>query len=178
MSYGGGTIIFNLIDVILLLILILGALSALAKPNVVSELFSTFTIVGGIFVASCFHKSLAKFFYTHVTNGVSINVLNTFSIIIIFIAFFFLGRVITNYLNTLIDEGKIASGKKEITFTILLRFIKIYVILSIIIYVFHTKTRILQEEKIKFSHGVIYKHLAKTGRDILNITTQSRQYYY
>jgi len=176
MSYSGGTIIFNLIDVILLLLLVLLSLQAITS-NIIKELFTTFTIIGGIFAASCFHKSLAKFFYTHITNGVSINVLNTFSIIIVFGLFFALGKVISDYLSNLIGEN-IPKGKKETAFTILLRFIKLYVIFSVVIYIFHTKTRILQQEKIRFSHGVIYKHLAKTGRDILNITTQPRQYYY
>ncbi len=178
MSYGGGTLVFHVIDVILLLIIILGSLSAAGTSNIIKELFSTFTIVGGIFAASCFHKSLARFFYTHITNGVSISVLNTFSIIIIFGAFYAIGYFVTNYLNTLIDGGKIPNGTKEMALTIFLRFIKIYVVLAVIVYIFHTKTRIFQDAKIKFSHGIIYKHLAKTGRDILNITTQSRQYYY
>jgi uncharacterized membrane protein required for colicin V production len=176
MSYSGGTITFNIIDVVLLLLLILLSLQAMTS-NIIDELFSAFSIVGGIFVASCFHKSLAKFFYTHVTNGVSISVLNTFSIIIVFGAFFAIGQLVSDYLKKLIGEN-IPKGQKEKIFTILLRFFKLYIIFSVVLYIFHTKTKILQEEKIKFSHGVIYKHLAKTGRDILNITTQSRQYYY
>ncbi len=174
MSYSGTTI-FTIVDVIILFVLIFGSAHAMTS-NIVKELFRTSTLVGAIFIASCFHKSLAKFLYTHVTNGVSINVLNTFSIIILFAAFFALGKVISNYLSSLIGEVK--EDKKEIVFKILLRFITLYVIFSVVIYIFHTKTRFLQAEKIKYSRGVIYKHLAKTGRDILNITTQSRMYYY
>ncbi|NPA27541.1 MAG: hypothetical protein GXN91_00625 [Epsilonproteobacteria bacterium] len=169
------TIIFTLIDVILLLALILLSLKAVTS-NILEELFATTTIVGSIFAASCLHKPFAKFVYTHITQNVSINFLNSIGIILVFLIFFGLGKYISNFIMGLV--GEVPKGTPHVVASIILAFIRYFVIFSVIIYIFHTKTKILQSAKLKYSRGVIYKMLKNSGKYILNISTQSSRYYY
>ncbi len=176
MTYASNALIFNLIDVSLILALLLLTLKAMSS-NVLDELFKTTTILLSIFAASCFHISFAKFVYLHITKNVSITFLNSMGIILIFLLFFFLGRFITKYLLQLIGDNK-PKGKYETAAALFLAFLRYFVVFSVVIYIFHTKTKLFHETKYKYGNGIVYKFLKNTGRDILNITTQSKLYYY
>ncbi len=176
MTYAHDALIFNLIDVALILALLLLTLKAMSS-NVIDELFSTTTIVGSIFAASCFHVAFAKFVYVHITKNVSISFLNSMGIILIFVFFFFLGRFISKYLKGLIGDKK-PTGKYETAASLFLSFLRYFIIFSVVIYIFHTKTKLFHETKYKYGNGIVYRFLKDTGRDILNITAPSKKYLY
>jgi len=175
MTYAGTTI-FTFADVLLILALILIPLSTLAPgTSVVKELFRAMNLLGSIYLASTLHTILAKYVYNNLTQNISISFLNTMFIFIIFFSAYFFGRMIISYLGAC-SPGAL---KYETFLKIVLRFITTYVILSIAVYFFHAKLKIFKPSKARYSHGVVYRNLYFTGRNLLNISAvQGSRYYY
>jgi len=176
MTYAGGpTTIFTFADVVLILALVLIPLSAMGS-SVLKELFRAINIIGSIYLASTLHTVLAKYVYMNITKNISIGYLSTFFIFFIFIASYFLGRLIINYLGTCSPAGT----KYDVALKIFLRFLVTYVVLSIAVYFFHARLKIFKEAKARYSHGIVYRHLYFAGRNLLNITVCSpnSRYYY
>jgi len=175
MTYAGTTI-FTFADIVLILALVLIPLSAMAPTtSVVKELFRAINLIGSVYLASTLHTILAKYVYNNLTQNISIGFLNTMFIFIIFFAAYFFGRMVINYL------GDCSPGalKYDTAIKIILRFITTYVLLSIAVYFFHAKLKIFKEAKARYSHGIVYRNLYFTGRNLLNITAvQGSRYYY
>jgi uncharacterized membrane protein required for colicin V production len=167
------TNIYNIVDIILLLAMVLLSLRAL-KANLLEEIFSTLSIVLAIFISSCFYSTLSKFIYNNISKSTSC-FLNVLSIILLFViiwqALSFVGRYILGFTG----DAK-PSGNKVATIAVILRFIKIFLITSILVYLYHDKMTLFQNSKVKYSRGAIYKTLRNTGKSIFNLSNPGRSY--
>jgi len=176
MTYANVTY-FNILDVILLLILILATIHAVVASNVVDEFFRFLTYGASLLIAACLHGSLANFLAKHVFQNTSVCFTATFAIILAYVLAFLLMRYISKGLLSLI--GTKPTGKKEMLGAGFLRFLTVYIVLSVIIYVYHTKLKIAETSKRQYSHGVIYKALKNSGKSILGAgATRGRSCYY
>ena len=167
------TNIYNIVDIILLLTMVLLSLRAL-KANLLEEIFSTLSIVAAIYISACFYSSLSKFIYNNISKSASC-FLNVLSIILLFViiwqALSFLGRYILSFTG----DNK-PSGKYIGAIAVVLRFIKIFLITSILVYIYHDKMTLFQKSKVKYSRGAIYKTLRSTGKSIFNLSNPGRSY--
>jgi len=168
---------FNILDVILLLILILATIHAIVASNVIDEFFRFVTFGGSLLIAACVHGSIANFLAKHVFQNLSVCFTATFAIILAYVLIFLLMRYISKGLLGLI--GSKPSGKKEMAAAGFLRFLTVYIVLSVVIYVYHTKLKIAETSKRQYSHGVIYKALKNSGKSILGAGSRGgRSCYY
>jgi len=167
------TNIYNIVDIILVLGMVLLSLRAM-KANLLEEIFSTLSIVAAVFLSSCFYSSLSKFIYNNISKSTSC-FLNALSILLLFViiwqAFSFLGKYILGFTGDAKPSGKYVSA-----IAVVLRFIKIFLITSILVYIYHDKMTLFQNSKIKYSRGAIYKSLRNTGKSILNLSNPGRSY--
>jgi len=172
MSYNP-TNIYNIVDIILLLIIVLLSLRAM-NANLLEEIFSTLSIVAAIFLSSCFYSSLSKFIYNNISKSTSC-FLNTLSIILLFVLIWQLFSFIGRYILSFTGDAK-PSGNKIKAIAVALRFIKIFLITSILVYLYHDKMTLFQDSKVKYSRGAIYKTLRSTGKSIFNLSNPGRSY--
>jgi len=167
------TNIYNIVDIILLLVMIFLSVRAM-KANLLEEIFSTLSIVAAIFIASCFYSSLSKFIYNNISKSTSC-FLNVLSIILLFVIIWQALSFIGKYILAFTGDAK-PSGTKEAIISVILRFIKVFLITSILVYIYHDKMSLFQSSKVKYSRGAIYKTLRSTGKSIFNLSKPGRSY--
>ena len=167
------TNIYNIVDIILVLAMVLLSLKAM-KANLLEEIFSTLALVAAIFISSCFYSSLSKFIYNNITKSASC-FLNLLSLILLFAMIFAALSFLGKYILSFTGDAK-PSGQYVSVISVILRFIKIFLITSILVYIYHDKMTLFQQSKIKYSRGAIYKTLRNTGKSIINLSDPGRSY--
>jgi len=167
------TNVYNIVDIALVLVIVLLSLKA-ANSNLLKEIFSTLSIVAAIFLSSCFYAGLSKFIYENISKSTSC-FLNALSITILFVMiwqfFSFLGRYILSFTGEAKPEGTGA-----MIANVILSFIRVFLLLSIFVYIYNDKMSLFQKSKIRYSRGAIYKTLKDTGKSILNLSNPGRSY--
>jgi len=159
-----GLNIFDIVVIGLILLLsIKGLLNGFTK-----ELFGAIGLIGGIFVASYFHKTVAEYIHNNLTDAISINVLNLLSLVIIFVLFLTLA--------TYIGKGValIGSNDDNISATsrlggMLIKIIKLFFIFALIVFAFSTKPQVAEKFKDTLDNSKIYPLLKNAGATILNM---------
>ncbi len=158
-----GLNIFDIVVIGLILLLsIKGLLNGFTK-----ELFGAIGLIGGIFVASYFHKTVAKYIYNNITDSISINALNLLSLVLIFALFL----IVIIY----IGKGVALIGDNEnISVTsrlggMLIKIIKLFFIFALIVFAFSTKPQVAERFKDTLNHSKLYPLLKNAGATILNM---------
>jgi len=172
MSYQPANI-YNIVDIILVLVIVLLSLRAV-NSNLLEEIFSTLSIVAAIFISSCFYSSVSKFIYNNISKSTSC-FLNALSILLLFVIIWqglsFLGKYILSFTGDAKPEG---TG--VMVANVILSFIKVFLLVSILVYIYHDKMNLFQKSKGRYSRGAIYKTLRSTGKSILNLSNPGRSY--
>ena len=158
-----GLNIFDIVVIGLILLLsIKGLLNGFTK-----ELFGAIGLIGGIFVASYFHKTVANYIYNNITDVLSINALNLLSLILIFILFLavvtYLGKAIA-----LIGDNDNISATSRLG-GMLIKIIKLFFIFALIVFAFSTKPQVTQKFKNTLDNSKLYPLLKSAGATILNM---------
>ena len=175
MSQLAGLNIFDIVVIALILLLsIRGLLEGFTK-----ELFSAIGLIGGVFVASYFHKSVAEYVSNNFLNSVSIKLLNIISLIVIFIVFFYLVKLISKGVQ-LIGKDETLSATSRLG-GMLVKMLKLFFIFSLIVYAFSTKPQVTEKFKETLANSKIFPLLKNTGAAILdmpiisNVSTNSSE---
>jgi len=154
---------FDIIVIALILLLsIKGLISGFTK-----ELFSAIGLIGGIFMASYFHKDVAEYIYTNLTDAVSIKVLNLLSLIVIFALFF----TIVNYLGkgfALIGSDDYISATSRFA-GMIIKMLTLFFVFSLIVYAFSSRPQVTEKFKDTLESSKLYPLLKSTGAAILNM---------
>ncbi len=158
-----GLNIFDIVVIGLILLLsIKGLLNGFTK-----ELFGAIGLIGGIFVASYFHKTVAEYIHNNITDALSINALNLLSLIVIFILFL--------TIVTYIGKGVALLGNNDsLSITsrlggMLIKIIKLFFIFALIVFAFSTKAQVTEKFKDTLDNSKLYPLLKNAGATILNM---------
>ncbi len=147
---------------LILLLSIKGLLNGFTK-----ELFGAIGLIGGIFVASYFHKDVAEYIHKNITDALSINALNLLSLIIIFILFL----TIVTYLG---KGVALLGNSNSLSITsrlggMLIKIIKLFFIFALIVFAFSTKPQVTEKFKDTLNNSKLYPLLKNAGATILNM---------
>ena len=158
-----GLNIFDIVVIGLILLLsIKGLLNGFTK-----ELFGAIGLIGGIFVASYFHKTVAEYVHNNITDALSINALNLLSLIVIFVLFL----IVVTYIGkgvALIGDSESISATSRLG-GMLIKIIKLFFIFALIVFAFSTKPQVAQKFKDTLDSSKLYPLLKNAGATILNM---------
>ena len=158
-----GLNIFDIVVIGLILLLsIKGLLNGFTK-----ELFGAIGLIGGIFVASYFHKTVAEYVYSNVTDALSINALNLLSLILIFILFLAVVTYLGKGIALIGDDDNISATSR--LGGMLIKIIKLFFIFALIVFAFSTKPQVAQKFKNTLDSSKLYPLLKNAGATILNM---------
>ena len=147
---------------LILLLSIKGLLNGFTK-----ELFGAIGLIGGIFVASYFHKGVAEYIHSNVTDALSVNALNLLSLIILFILFFTIVKYIGKGV-ALIGDSEYISATSRLG-GMLIKIVTLFFIFSLIVFAFSSKPQVTEKFKDTLDNSKLYPLLKSTGANILNM---------
>lgn len=156
----------NIFDIavigLILLLSIKGLLNGFTK-----ELFGAIGLIGGIFVASYFHKTVAGYIHNNVTDALSINALNVIALVVIFVLFLVVVTYIGKGAALIGDDDHISTTSR--LGGMLVKIIKLFFIFALIIFGFSSKPKVAEKFKDTLSSSKLYPLLKNTGASILNL---------
>ena len=158
-----GLNIFDIVVIGLILLLsIKGLLNGFTK-----ELFGAIGLIGGIFIASYFHKTVAEYVHNNITDALSMNALNLLSLILIFVLFL----TVVTYIGkgvALIGDSENISATSRLG-GMLIKIVKLFFIFALIVFAFSTKPQVAQKFKDTLDSSKLYPLLKNAGATILNM---------
>jgi len=163
MSQLAGLNIFDIVVIALILLLsIRGLLEGFTK-----ELFSAIGLIGGVFVASYFHKMAATYLHDNFLGSLSIKLLNLVSLVLIFVVFFYLVKLISKGVQ-LIGSDETISATSRLG-GMIVKMLKLFFVFSLIVYAFSTKPQITEKFKDTLASSKVFPLLKDTGAAILGM---------
>ena len=173
MSQLAGLNIFDIVVIALILLLsIRGLLEGFTK-----EFFSAIGLIGGVFVASYFHKMVATYLHDNFLSSLSIKLLNIISLVLIFVVFFYLIKLISKGVQLIGNDETISATSR--LGGMIVKMLKLFFVFSLIVYAFSTKPQVTEKFKDTLSSSKVFPLLKNTGAAILgmpiisNISTNS-----
>ena len=160
----------NIFDIavigLILLLSIKGLLNGFTK-----ELFGAIGLIGGIFVASYFHKTVAEYVHNNITDTLSINALNVIALIVIFVLFLLVITYIGKGIALIGNDDHISTTSR--LGGMLIKIIKLFFIFALIVFGFSSKPKVAEKFKDTLSSSKLYPLLKSAGASILNLPVLS-----
>ena len=156
----------NILDIavigLILLLSIKGLLSGFTK-----ELFSAIGLIGGLFVASYFHKMVAEYIHSNITDAISMNTLNVISLILIFVLFLILATYIGKAISLIGSDDTISLTSR--LGGMLVKIVKLFFVFSLIAFGFSSNEKVANKFKDTIESSKLFPVLQSTGSSILNL---------
>jgi len=161
---------FNIFDVVIVVLIVLLSLKGLFS-GFKREFLSSLGLIGGIFTASYFHKTVANYIFSNITDTISIKVLNLISLITIFILFYIFIKLLSKAISIISSNNKISATSRLSGMVVKLA--TLFFILSLVTYAISTKKSISKKIKDTTNTSKLYPLLKNTGAYILNMHVAS-----
>lgn len=170
MSEFMGVNIFDIVVVALILLLsIKGLLNGFTK-----ELFSAIGLIGGLYAATYFSSDAAQYFYTNVTDALSIPLLKVIATVIIFFVVWYVASLIGRGLSLIGDSEYISTTSRLAGMFV--KMVTLFLIFSLITFALSTKPQVSERFKDTLSQSKLYPLLRDTGAAILNVSLPSKAF--
>jgi len=156
----------NIFDIVIIGLILLLSIKGLLN-GFTKELFSAIGLIGGIFVASYFHKTVAEYIHSNITDALSINALNLISLIVIFVLFLTVVKYIGKGVALLGDSEYISATSR--LGGMLIKIITLFFVFSLIVFAFSSKPQVAEKFKDTLDNSKLYPLLKSAGATILNM---------
>ena len=167
MSEVMGVNIFDIVVVALILLLsIKGLLNGFMK-----ELFSAIGLIGGLYAATYFNSDAAQYFYTNVTDALSMPLLKVIATVVIFFLVWYVASLIGRGLSLIGDSEYISTTSRLAG--MLVKMVTLFLIFSLITFALSTKPQVSERFKDTLNKSKLYPLLRDTGAAILNVSLSS-----
>jgi len=157
---------FNTFDVIAIVLIVLVSLKGLFS-GFTKEFFNSLGLIGGIFVASYFHKTVANYIFNNITDAISIKVLNLISLVLIFILFYMAIKLIGKAFAMIGSDDDISAASR--LGGMIVKLVTLFFVFSLITYAISTKKNVVEKIKDITDTSILYPLLKDTGASILNM---------
>jgi len=151
---------FNTFDVVVIVLILLLSLKGLFS-GFTKEFFNSLGLIGGIFVASYFHKTVANYIFNNITDAISLKVLNLISLVYMVI------KLIGKAFAMIGSDDDISAASR--LGGMIVKLVTLFFVFSLITYAISTKKNVVEKIKDITDTSILYPLLKDTGASILNM---------